>query len=294
MLGLWPPAARAPAPPVHAHVTGTESRSIDPGYLAYQYADAEKLLVRKETHERYSERPNHAFFDWVVDQLALQPDSLVADVGCGPGTYHTRITARGGRIIGLDYSDGMLAESRKLAQTEGHPVVLVRGDAQALPFADRSVDRVLCAQMLYHVPDRERALRELRRVIRPGGLVVLVTGSGDESRLLALHHEIVRDLGYTPGDAGGARFTLKDTALVESVFPNAEVRTFENALVYPNPEAVLRFYASGPVDGIQERTEDGAHRPRLMAAMEARLRPVFKREGALRDPKIYGCFVAQI
>lgn len=271
-------------------------RSIDPTYLAYQYGDAERLRIRQETHERYSERPNSDFFDWVVDQLDPRPGTTVADVGCGPGTYHSRIRQCGARLLAIDLSIGMLQEARRLAADERPPAPIspLRADAQALPLQSAACERVLAAQMLYHVPDRERALREMRRVLRPGGRIVLVTGSGTESRLMALHRGAVQELGYTVGDAGGARFTLEDHALVETAFPGAERRTFENAFLFPDVAAVLRFYASGPVDGIRERTADGSHRVALLAAMERRLRPIFAREGVIRDPKIYGCFVADV
>ncbi len=148
----------APTPPV--------DRSIDPAYLACQYGDAEKLRVRRETHDRYSERPNDAFFDWVVDQLDLQPVSTLLDVGCGPGTYHSRIAARQARIVAVDLSAGMLREALGLAAAGQYAIGSVRADAQALPFGDAVCERVLAAQMLYHVPDPERALREMRRVLR--------------------------------------------------------------------------------------------------------------------------------
>ena len=268
-------------------------RSIDPAYLAYQYGDTEKLLIRKETHERYSERPNGQFFDWVVDQLDPLPGQLVADIGCGPGTYQSRVASRGARVLGLDLSAGMLLEARRVAADFSHPVAIVRGDAQALPLATSSCDLLLAAQMLYHVPDRELALREMRRVLRPGGRIVLVAGSGDVPRYMRLHRQIVEELGYELGDSGGSRFTLKDTSLVESVFPTAEVRRYENALAFPNAAAFLRFYASGPVDGIRGISLDASHRPKLMAAMEKKLRPIFAEEGVLREPKVYGCFVAE-
>ena len=269
-------------------------RSIDPTYLAYQYGDAEKLRVRRETHDRYSELPNDAFFDWVVDQLDVQPGTTVLDVGCGPGTYHSRIAQQQAQIIAVDLSEGMLREAFRLAAAEQYAIWPVRADAQALPLRDASCQRVLAAQMLYHVPDRERALREMRRVLPPGGKVVLVTGGWQDSRVMALHREAARELGYTAGDAGGARFTLHDGALVERVFPGAARRLHENALVFPDTAAVLRFYASGPVDGIRERTADASHRAPLLAAMERRLIPIFEREGALREPKTYGCFVATV
>ena len=107
-------------------------RSIDPAYLAYQYGDAEKLRVRRETHDRYSELPNGAFFDWVVDQLDARPGTSVLDVGCGPGTYHARIARRGAPIVAVDVSDGMLREALRVAAAERHAIRPVRADAQAL------------------------------------------------------------------------------------------------------------------------------------------------------------------
>src|SRR5688500_5151390 len=99
ILMEWCPTERSAAQP-------TVDRSIDPTYLASHYGDADTLLIRKETHERYSERPNREFFDWVVAQLDPLRGALVADVGCGPGTYQSRIAARGARIVGVDLSEG--------------------------------------------------------------------------------------------------------------------------------------------------------------------------------------------
>jgi SAM-dependent methyltransferase len=278
--------------------TGTQSphvdRSTDPEYLAYQYSSAEKLRIRQETHERYSERPNDEFFDWVVAHLAPQPGMTVVDVGCGPGTYHTRFGQQQARVIAADFSAGMLHESRRQAVQHALPVCLLRADAQALPLGTGRCDRVLAAHMLYHVPDQVKALGEMRRVLRPGGRIVVVTGAGATPRVMALHREVVQELGYTPGDTFGARFTLNDLALVESVFPGATRHVFENAFVFPTAEAVLRYYASGGVDVIRERSDDGRHQPRILAAMEARLRAIFAAEGVLREPKINGCFVADV
>ena len=81
---------------------------------------------------------------------------------------------------------------------------------------------------------------------------------------------------------------------MERTFPGAERRLHENALIFPDPAAVLRFYASGPVDGIRERTPDGSHRAPLLSAVGRQLRPVFEREGVLREPKTYGCFVDEV
>ena len=66
-------------------------RMVDPAYLRYQYGDSEKLRIRIETHERYSERPSN-YQEWVIGRLAPQPGQVVLDVGCGPGSFHRLLT----------------------------------------------------------------------------------------------------------------------------------------------------------------------------------------------------------
>jgi SAM-dependent methyltransferase len=269
-------------------------RFSDPDYLRSQYGDAEKLRVRQESHRRYSERPNDAFLAWVVGHLAPRPGELVADVGCGPGVYHPLLAAHGARILAADLSAGMAQAARRLARQERLPVWTLQADAQALPLRGARCARTLAAHVLFHVPDRLAALRELRRVTRPGGRVVLVTvGAEAAGRLRALHVEVARELGYTP-EGGPVRFTLDHLDLVRTVFPAAERHVFRNAFVFPTAEAALAYYASGGVDGVRERAPDGSHRARLLPPMEARLRAIIAREGVFRDPKDNGCFVADV
>lgn len=271
-------------------------RFSDPDYLRSQYGDTEPLRVRQESHRRYSERPNDAFFAWVVRHLAPCSGEVVADIGCGPGVYHPLLVAHGARVLAADLSAGMAQAAQRQAAQDRLPVWTLQADAQALPLRDAGCDRVLAAHMLYHVPDQLAALRELRRVIRPRGRVVLVTGAGGAggaSRLRALHFEAAQELGYTP-EGGPVRFTLDHLDLVRAVFPAAERHVFQNAFVFPTADAALAYYASGVVDGVRERTPDGRHRARLLPLVEARLRAVVAREGVFRDAKDNGCFVADV
>ena len=97
---------------------------------------------------------------------------------------------------------------------------VLQADGQALPFPNAAFDRVLAAHMLYHVPDREGALAEMRRVLRPGGRLVLATnGSNYQARLGELHRDAALALGYEPSTGDGLCFTLDDLVLVERAFP---------------------------------------------------------------------------
>src|SRR5690348_13319709 len=106
----------------------TVNRAIDRAYLAYQYGDAEKLRIRIESHQRYSERSNDALQEWVLAHLALEPRMVVADVGCGPGSYFTRYAALGVGVIGVDASPGMASEAIGVAKRAGLRTLVVNAD----------------------------------------------------------------------------------------------------------------------------------------------------------------------
>ena len=271
-------------------------RAIDPKYLAYQYADSEKLRIRIEAHERYSEDSQDDWYPKYVAQLEPVPGDTVLDVGCGFGAFHPALCAAGARVVALDYWSGMAREARQRASQGGLAVEVVRADAQQLPLVDNSVDHALASHMLYHIPDRQGALEEIRRVVRPGGRVLLTTNAADHSaRLDELHEQAARDVGLTPSlDPVGRRFSLDDLPLVRSVFPNAELHRHPNAFLFPTVESVLRYYASGRVDAIEERDVEGSHRPALLARMAELVGTIIEREGVFRVPKDAGSFLATV
>jgi ubiquinone/menaquinone biosynthesis C-methylase UbiE len=268
--------------------------TTDPSYLAYQYGTTDRLLIRREAHERYSERPDE-FYAWVLQQMALQTGLLVADIGCGPGSYHPLLHDGGCRVVGVDASLGMLEATQSQAATGAFTVLLTQATAEHLPLAAGSCDRLLCAHMLYHVHDQLMALREMRRVVKPGGRVLIVTNAADNSAVLHLAHvEAARRRGYTPTSPLANTFHLGHLDRVRAVFPNATMRLYQDAFLFPTVEAALRYYGSGMVDAIENLPADGSHRPALLAEMDAQLHAIYDPAGVLRVPKDAGCFVATV
>ena len=98
------------------------------------------------------------------------------EVGAGTGNFLALFSGHAARLIALDITAGMLVEARR------HPSLeLVQGDARALPFAARSIDLVLSAQAMHHIPDPLPVLREMRRVATDGGRVLIVDQHATDS-----------------------------------------------------------------------------------------------------------------
>src|SRR6266704_5318873 len=112
----------------------------------------------------------------LIEQAALQPSERVLDVACGTGVV-ARLAAKPvgstGQIIGLDNDAEKLGVARSLPPLPGVSLVWQEGTALAMPFADASFDALLCQQGLQFFPERPAALREMHRVLVPGGRVVL-------------------------------------------------------------------------------------------------------------------------
>jgi len=97
----------------------------------------------------------------------------VLDVGCGDGALATTLARRSARVTGLDPDAHMLDAARGRAGAEAVDLALVPGRTEELPFAEGAFDRVVAVTVLCFIPDADRAIAEMARVLRPGGLLVI-------------------------------------------------------------------------------------------------------------------------
>jgi ubiquinone/menaquinone biosynthesis C-methylase UbiE len=155
------------------------SRFTDQNYLKTdQYQDARNLNARVNIHDRFSTNP-YGWFKWVFDTLVRLPaDSRILELGSGPGLLWKSCINRipgGWKITLSDLSPGMLDAAWRNLVVTGRAFQFKEIDAQSIPFEDETFDVVIANHMLYHVPDRSRALSEIKRVLKPGGHFVATT-----------------------------------------------------------------------------------------------------------------------
>ena len=109
----------------------------------------------------------------ILQQLESVGAGRILDLGCGRGFYAKAITTLypGAAVAGVDFNPDYLAEAK--AQTYATTVRLARADARALPFPSESFDAVVCSEVLEHIVEDRAALREINRVLRNGGLLLV-------------------------------------------------------------------------------------------------------------------------
>jgi SAM-dependent methyltransferase len=173
-----------------------------------QYATDHNLAARQRLWRTSRRVPAFDLFSWTLDLAGVTPgkSQRVLDVGCGNGSYERALVQRGhrGPRVAVDFSAGMLPLVTDAAT--------VQADAQSLPFASGCFDVVLAPHMLYHVPDIEAAVREIRRVLHPGGLFVAVTNSVTNLKELCTLVETAVGPGWRMKRPADQRFNMEGGA----------------------------------------------------------------------------------
>jgi SAM-dependent methyltransferase len=224
----------------------SSSTSTDPDYLRnQQYRDGTRLDARVRLHQRYA-TSEVSLPDFIAERIEWPPGGAVLECGAGPGLFwENRHAPRSLSLTLTDLSPGMVELAVERARANGFTDVTGREcDVQDLPYPDDTFDLVVANHMLYHVPDPDRGLAELARVVRPDGVVVAATnGAGHMGALTAAVAEV-----FGPRDE-----RLDDVFGIDSGerrlrrhFTSITWHAFDNDLVVDDPEAAIAYGLSYP------------------------------------------------
>ena len=252
---------------------------MDRTAIKQQYGTSANLAARIALHRQCSTNP-YGLQRWIFDRLALAPGQRVLEIACGTGSLwlenRDRIP-RDLRLVLSDISPGMIETTRRAVPSVAAYVACALPD---LPFGGDFFDVVIANHMLYHVEERQRGLREIRRVLRRGGTLLAATNGREHLREIK---ELMSGFGIEGGDVS-ASFTMENgEEQLREVFSEVRRDDYPDALRVTDPELLVRYIAS-----ITPRAE--ALEREMRAAVAARIAAdgafhVVKSTGAFTVPK---------
>lgn len=213
----------------------------------------------------------------VVDKAGLDPGDAVVDLGCGTGNAALIAASLGAQVIGVDAAPRLLEVARERARTQGVVLDLREGDLLALPVDEAAADVVLSVFGVIFAPDPARALREISRVLRPGGraLVSAWIPTGPIDAMLGAMGRVVRRVTEAPARP---RFAWQDPDIVG---PLAAAAGLELRATTPNelpirgssPESYVAAGQEHPmVQAVRDAVERAGVEDEIREAMTAVLR----------------------
>jgi SAM-dependent methyltransferase len=224
------------------------SKYSDQQYLkSEQYKDSSNLDARAAIHQRFSTNP-YGWFRWVFDiLLKLSGNARILELGCGNGQLWKENADRipeGWNITLSDLSAGMLdAAWRNLVPT-GRAFKFEEIDAQSIPYEDGTFEAVIANQMLYHVPDRTKAIAEIKRVLKTGGRLFTSTVGKD-------HMKEMMD-GYRRVHPSHVWESIASPFLLETsreqltpFFSDVQLSRYEDNLQVTELEPIMAYIRSG-------------------------------------------------
>jgi ubiquinone/menaquinone biosynthesis C-methylase UbiE len=255
----------------------------------HQYRNAVNLNARIQIHARFSTNP-YNWYQWVLDHFDLPPQARLLELGCGQGNlwlYNRGRYPAGWQVTLSDFSPGMLDDAR--TNLAGGHFAFEVINAEDIPLDDASLDAVIANHMIYHIPDRPRALGEIRRVLKPGGKLYAATNGDDHmDELYTLSEQAGIDLRERRLTLGVFNFNLfNGSAQLAAHFAAVERHDYADELVITEAEPLVDYILS-------MQSAIGIATPEQIECLQRLLESEIAAHGAIRIHKSTGLFIASV
>lgn len=246
-----------------------------------QYKDSGNLTTRISIHDKYSTNKT-GFGNWIFSNYRIEDSMKILELGCGTGSMwkgREDLIKRTEKIVLSDFSEGMVEQTKNTIGQ--HPNVEYKIiDIQDIPYEDNSFDIVIANMMLYHVPDMDKGLREVRRVLKKGG--TFYTATYGEHGIMEYIAKLLGRYGVT--DTTSRAFTLQNgKKILGAHFEDVTKLCYEDSLAVTDVNDLVEYIYSLS----NMTTLASVPRDEIRAVLTENMA-----DGVLTVPKEYGMFVA--
>lgn len=222
------------------HLTNMEST------LKTQYQNASNISARIRLHKLYATNPQ-GWFPWVYEQCGIREGMNILELGCGNGSLwkeNMALLPDNIHILLNDISDGMLRDTKRELDSP-LPFSFEAFDCRSIPCEDDAFDLVIANHVLFYCDDLDCVLREVRRVLKPGGHFVCSTyGANHMKEITDLVKGFHKQITLS-ADRLYERFGLENgQSLLAPYFTNIELRRYEDSLLVTQPEPLIEYVLS--------------------------------------------------
>ena len=244
-----------------------------------QYNNPDKLNIRIRLHQLYSTN-KEGFNHWIVKHYDIQKGSSILELGCGIGITwkeHTHLLQDCKEVYFTDLFEGMIKEAKtNIGEHSNIHYEVV--NAEELPYEDERFDIVIANMMLYHIPNLDKALSEIRRVLKKNGIFYCATyGENGVESFINQMLNVQTERQHT--------FTLQNGEdILEHWFPSVEKLEYVDKLRISNRSDLVEYIQSfKEMNDWQNYSEEELYR----------LISNYEKQGIIEIPKEYGMFVSR-
>jgi len=257
------------------------SKINDVSVVKQQYAMANNLNTRISIHDKYSTN-KMGFGNWIVSNYRIDKGASVLELGCGTGDMwknRESLICSCSKIILSDFSEGMVATTKDNIGSYDNIEYKVL-DIQEIPYKDATFDIVIANMMLYHVPDIDKGLTEVRRVLKRGGRFYCATYG--EHGIIEYLSKIFSTYGVE--DNINKNFTLQNGyKILSKTFSKVEKKEYIDSLAVTNIDDMVDYIYS-----LSSMTS-------LNSVPKQEIKDILMKNttyGVLNVPKEYGMFIS--
>lgn len=220
--------------------------------MKHQYQDASNISARINLHSLYSTNPQ-GWFVWIYEQLLSilskqqsKHSTTILEVGCGDGTlWRSSELSEHIHITLTDISEGMLRDARRNIGIDDDRFSFEIADCQSLPYEDESFDVIIANHVLFYPEDIDQAIRELRRVLKPGGTLLTSTYGRKHMQEISTLVQKFDERITLSANKLYTRFGKENgAALLSPYFEGIHWNAYEDSLLVPDPDALISYILS--------------------------------------------------